>query len=302
MFLEIKNIEKQYSNHCALNNVSMDIPIGSIYGLLGPNGAGKTTLIRIVTKIINADKGIVLFRGKPMTQTDVFRMGYLPEERGLYKKMRVWDHALFLAQLKGMTKKQAVAKLNDWFDRLEISAWKNKKVEELSKGMQQKVQFLTTVVHDPELLILDEPFSGFDPINAEILKNEIVLLKEQGKTIILSTHNMQSVEALCDQISLINQSQVVLQGNVASIKDRFKMGTLKLTIKGKSFAFNPTLCDIETLSINESRNTTDLRLKKHSQISNSDVIKEIADRYEIISCQEETPSMNDVFIRTVTTQ
>lgn len=299
MLLELKNIEKQYASHRALDDVSLSVSSGSIYGLLGHNGAGKTTLIRIITQIISADKGLVLFKGKPMTRSDVFRIGYLPEERGLYKNMKVWDHAMFIAQIKGLSKKQAEQQLNIWFDRYEITDWKNKKIQELSKGMQQKIQFLTTIIHQPDLLILDEPFSGFDPINTQILKDEIVSLKEQGKTVILSTHNMESVEVLCDGISLINKSKIILQGNVGAIKEQFKTDVLKLRLRGKAFLLGSPLFEILSLSVNESLQTTDLRIKKKNNISNSDILKNIVEEYDVVSCQEETMSMNDIFIHTV---
>lgn len=299
MLLELKNIEKQYASHRALDDVSLSVSSGSIYGLLGHNGAGKTTLIRIITQIISADKGLVLFKGKPMTRSDVFRIGYLPEERGLYKNMKVWDHAMFIAQIKGLSKKQAEQQLNIWFDRYEITDWKNKKIQELSKGMQQKIQFLTTIIHQPDLLILDEPFSGFDPINTQILKDEIVSLKEQGKTVILSTHNMESVEVLCDGISLINKSKIILQGNVDAIKEQFKTDVLKMRLRGKAFLLGSPLFEILSLSVNESLQTTDLRIKKKNNISNSDILKNIVEEYDVVSCQEETMSMNDIFIQTV---
>ncbi len=299
MLLELKNIEKQYASHRALDDVSLSVSSGSIYGLLGHNGAGKTTLIRIITQIISADKGLVLFKGKPITRSDVFRIGYLPEERGLYKNMKVWDHAMFIAQIKGLSKKQAEQQLNIWFDRYEITDWKNKKIQELSKGMQQKIQFLTTIIHQPDLLILDEPFSGFDPINTQILKDEIVSLKEQGKTVILSTHNMESVEVLCDGISLINKSKIILQGNVGAIKEQFKTDVLKLRLRGKAFLLGSPLFEILSLSVNESLQTTDLRIKKKNNISNSDILKNIVEEYDVVSCQEETMSMNDIFIHTV---
>lgn len=299
MFLKAENIVKQYANHRALDGVDIEVPEGGIYGLLGPNGAGKTTLIRIINRIIRQDSGLILFKGKPMSDKDVYKIGYLPEERGLYKKMKVWDHALFLAQLKGLSKKQATEQLNIWFDRFSITDWKNKKVEELSKGMQQKVQFLTTVIHTPDLLILDEPFSGFDPINAEILKNEILRLKAEGKTIILSTHNMESVEELCDRISLVNKSKIVLQGEVSDVKHRYKRNVLKLILKTNDFYQNSSSFDV----ISETKqpdNTLVLRIEKKDNDSNSDVVRAIAACYEILSFEEELPSMNDIFIQTVT--
>ncbi len=216
--LEINNITKTFGNYRALNDVTLHIRQGKVFGLLGPNGAGKSTLIRIVNHIIRPDSGELFFNGHPMTDADVVQIGYLPEERGLYKKMKVGEQAIYLARLKGLDKATAEKRLHQWFDRLEIDGWWNRKVEELSKGMQQKVQFVVTVLHEPQLLIFDEPFSGFDPVNADILKREMLRLKEQGTTIIFSTHNMPSAEELCDEIALINHSEVVLSGSLSDIK------------------------------------------------------------------------------------
>ena len=216
--LEIDNITKSFGSYRALDGVSLHVRRGSVFGLLGPNGAGKTTLIRIINHIIRPDSGTFLFDGHPMTDADVVRIGYLPEERGLYKKMRVGEQAVYLARLKGLDKATAEQRLHQWFDRLEITDWWNRRVEELSKGMQQKVQFVVTVLHQPQLLIFDEPFSGFDPVNADLLKREILRLKEQGATVIFSTHNMPSAEELCDDIALIDHAQVVLSGPLADIK------------------------------------------------------------------------------------
>ena len=216
--LTIDNISKSFGNYRALDGVSLHVRRGSVFGLLGPNGAGKTTLIRIITHIIRPDGGTLFFDGHPMTDADVMQIGYLPEERGLYKKMRVGEQAIYLARLKGLDKSTAEQRLRQWFDRLEIADWWNRRVEELSKGMQQKVQFVVTVLHNPQLLIFDEPFSGFDPVNADLLKREILRLKEQGATVIFSTHNMPSAEELCDDIALIDHAQVVLSGSLADIK------------------------------------------------------------------------------------
>ena len=218
--LTIDNISKSFGSYRALDGVSLHVRRGSVFGLLGPNGAGKTTLIRIINHIIRPDGGTLLFDGRPMTDADVMQIGYLPEERGLYKKMRVGEQAIYLARLKGLDKATAEQRLHQWFDRLEIDSWWNRRVEELSKGMQQKVQFVVTVLHNPRLLIFDEPFSGFDPVNADLLKREILHLKEQGATIIFSTHNMPSAEELCDDIALINHARVVLSGPLADIKAR----------------------------------------------------------------------------------
>lgn len=298
IYLEAKNVVKQYSGHRALDDVSIQVPKGCIYGLLGPNGAGKTTLIRIINRITAPDSGEIYLDGRLSTRNDIYNIGYLPEERGLYKKMKVEEHAVFLAELKGLSKKDAQQKINHWFDKFDITSWKDKKIEELSKGMQQKVQFIMTVVHDPELLILDEPFSGFDPVNAELLKNEILELKQQGKTIILSTHNMESVEALCDEITLINKSHAVLQGNVEKIRKDYKTHVFNITIAGNEFILPSDMFSIETKEV--SAHTVKLRIKKEAKITNSLLLKLIASEYEIVSFEEELPSMNEIFIQTVT--
>ncbi|MFB1022030.1 MAG: ATP-binding cassette domain-containing protein, partial [Vicingaceae bacterium] len=235
--LKADNIVKQYASHRALDDVSIEVPKGCIYGLLGPNGAGKTSLIRIINQITRPDEGQVLFNGSPLAPDDISQIGYLPEERGLYKKMEVGEQAMYLAQLKGMSKKEAKAKLSMWFKRFDISPWWNKKVEELSKGMAQKIQFIVTVLHEPKLLILDEPFSGFDPINTNIVKSEIFRLKEEGTSIILSTHNMASVEEICDQIALINNSKKILDGTVKQVKQDFKEGIFNVDFKGNMISF-----------------------------------------------------------------
>ncbi len=236
--LQINNITKTFGNYRALNDVTLHVSQGKVFGLLGPNGAGKSTLIRIINHIIRPDSGQLIFQGHPMTDADVMQIGYLPEERGLYKKMKVGEQVIYLARLKGLDKATAEKRLHDWFDRLEIDNWWNRKVEELSKGMQQKVQFVVTVLHEPQLLIFDEPFSGFDPVNADILKREILRLKAQGTTIIFSTHNMPSAEELCDDIALINHSEVVLSGPLADIKAQYPGQDLDRifinTVTGKS--------------------------------------------------------------------
>ena len=230
--LTAEHITKDFTGHRALDDVSIEVPRGKVYGLLGPNGAGKTTLIRIINHITAPDNGIVTFNGHKMTAADVANIGYLPEERGLYKKMKVGEQAIFFARLKGLSRGEAQSRLKEWFERMEISDWWNKKVEELSKGMAQKVQFIVTVLHRPELLIFDEPFSGFDPINAQILKREILKLRDEGSTIIFSTHNMSSVEELCDDITLINRSHNILSGPVSEIRERFADNRYMLTYKG----------------------------------------------------------------------
>ena len=297
-FLETKDLVKRYAKHTALNGVSIGVPKGTVFGLLGPNGAGKTTLIRIITRITAPDSGEVLFNGDTFTSKDVKKIGYLPEERGLYKKMKVGEQALYLAQLRGLSKAQAQQELHKWFERLNIQNWYDKKVEELSKGMQQKVQFISTVIHNPDLLIFDEPFSGFDPVNADIIKNEMLRLKDEGKTIILSTHNMESVEELCDNIALINKSEVVLKGNVYDIRNQFRQNIFNFRILGDAFELdNPA---IEVLSITPYHEFSDVRLKKSDEIDTSTMVRMILNKYNVFSFQEELPTMNDVFIRTVT--
>ncbi|MDD2589428.1 MAG: ABC transporter ATP-binding protein [Fermentimonas sp.] len=298
MYLETHDVVKQYANHLALNKVSISVPKGTVFGLLGPNGAGKTTLIRIITRITAPDSGEVMINGRHSVRDDIYNIGYMPEERGLYKKMKVGEQAMYLAQLRGMSKKLAHNELMKWFNRFDIMDWYNRKVEELSKGMQQKVQFISTVIHNPDLLIFDEPFSGFDPVNTDIVKNEMLRLKDEGKTIILSTHNMESVEELCDNIALINKSQVVLQGNVFNIRKDHRPNIFRFRILGDDFNLeNPS---IELLSKEPYHEFIDLRIKKLNGISNNDLAKLIFDNYEVVSYDEELPTMNDVFIKTVT--
>ncbi len=298
MYLETNEVVKQYSNHLALNKVSIQVPKGTVFGLLGPNGAGKTTLIRIITRITAPDSGSVVIDGRPSVAEDIFNIGYLPEERGLYRKMKVGEQAMYLAQLRGMTKKDAHHELMIWFKRFDIMDWYNRKVEELSKGMQQKVQFISTVIHNPDLLIFDEPFSGFDPVNTDIVKNEMLRLKDEGKTIILSTHNMESVEELCDNIALINKAQVVLQGNVFDIRMEHRPSIFRFRLFGNEFEYEHPA--FELLSKELYHEFIDLRIKKLNGISNNDLAKLIFDKYEVVSYDEELPTMNDVFIKTVT--
>ncbi|MDD3321172.1 MAG: ATP-binding cassette domain-containing protein [Paludibacter sp.] len=293
--LEVENVVKQYSGHRALDGVSLEVPENSVYGLLGPNGAGKTTLIRIINCITAPDSGEVRLNGKRMTSADVEHIGYLPEERGLYKKMKVGELALYLAQLKGMKKNDALKALKFWFEKFEIQAWWDKKVEELSKGMAQKVQFITTVLHEPKLLIFDEPFSGFDPVNTDLLKREILDLRDKGATIIFSTHNMESVEELCENISLVNHAKIVLQGNVTEIKKSFASKTYKIStatpIEGNS--------DFELLTEKQMNGIVESTIKKISSGGNNILLNEIIKQTEIISFEELLPSMNDIFIETV---
>ncbi|MEG1544320.1 MAG: ABC transporter ATP-binding protein [Tannerellaceae bacterium] len=298
-FLETENVVKQYANHLALNKVSIQVPEGKIFGLLGPNGAGKTTLIRIINRITAPDSGTVRFNGREFRPDDIFQIGYLPEERGLYKKMKVGEQAIYLAQLKGLSYSEAKKRLTHWFEKFDILPWWNRKLEELSKGMQQKIQFIITVIHEPALLIFDEPFSGFDPVNAEILKNEILELKEAGRTIIFSTHNMSSVEEICDKIALIHRSEVVLSGEVSEIRQRFKSNTFTLQIRPgeNNLKSQPELYTL--ISQKEQFGLYQLHIRKNPAINNSDLLRELSGQCEIISFAEELPSMNDIFINTV---
>ena len=294
-FLEVKNVRKQYANHLALDNVSLEIEKQHVYGLLGPNGAGKTTLIRIINNITAPDSGEVLLNGKPLNANDTARIGYLPEERGLYKKMKVGEQALYLCQLKGLSKPDALKRLKYWFEKFEIENWWDKKVEELSKGMAQKVQFITTVLHQPELLIFDEPFSGFDPVNADLLKREILELRDNGATIIFSTHNMESVEAICDDISLINHSRVVLQGSVSDIQQQFKENIYSALIRTQELK-NSDSFDIIDKKI--MGNQTQVRLK--TALESNALLQALISDYEVKAFNEELPSMHEIFVKTVT--
>ena len=297
-YVETKDVVKQFSQHLALNKVSIRVPEGAVFGLLGPNGAGKTTLIRIITRITAPDSGEVLLNGSPLNREDIYKIGYLPEERGLYKKMKVGEQAMYLARLKGMSRDQAHQEIVKWFNKFEIMGWYNRKVEELSKGMQQKVQFISTIIHNPDLLIFDEPFSGFDPVNAELIKQEMLKLKAEGKTIILSTHNMESVEALCDEIALIDKSEVVLQGSVYDLRNQHKKDIYKFRLLTHKFDNEQLNLDVLT---NERYNEySDIRIKKPLDMDQSQLIKLMLDRYKIASFEEELPTMNEVFIETVT--
>ena len=278
--IECKEICKSFGEKVALEHVSLDIPEGKIFGLLGPNGAGKTTLIRIINRIAIPNSGEVFFQGRPITQRDVEKIGYMPEERGLYRKMKVGDQAMYLAQLKGMSASSAVKELKEWFVRFGIQDWWNKKVEELSKGMAQKLQFITTVVHKPSLLILDEPFSGFDPVNAELIRTEILRLRDEGATIILSTHNMESVEELCDNIALINQARLVITGGVDEIRRQYGNNNVELVYTDE-----------------EGRHTEVLP----REVDGNSTLKSFIDRgITVNSYKELMPRMNDIFIKLVT--
>ena len=298
--LSANNIVKRYASHTALNDVSIDIPRESVFGLLGPNGAGKTSLIRIINQITGPDSGELFFEGEKLEQRHVELIGYLPEERGLYKKMAVGEQALYLAQLKGMSSIDARKKLKYWFEKFEIAAWWNKKVEELSKGMQQKVQFIVTVLHEPKLLILDEPFSGFDPINANIIKNEILHLKKQGSTILFSTHNMGSVEELCDNIALIHKSKKILDGSVKDIRKQYKTNTYELEFTGNMMGFtNAMWTGAELLEHTTDGEQNKARVRLLGKTTSNDLLQAIIPVAQIQMFKEIVPSMNDIFIKVV---
>ena len=295
--LTASHVCKRFAQHTALNDVSINVERGKIFGLLGPNGAGKTTLIRIINRITAPDSGEVMFCGHPLAPNDVFNIGYLPEERGLYKKMKVGEQAIYLAQLKGLSRKEAKLRLIEWFERLDIMPWWNKKLEELSKGMAQKVQFIITVLHAPELLIFDEPFSGFDPLNADLLKREILELRDKGHTIIFSTHNMSSVEEICDDIALINRSQVVLSGGVDEVRNRFRNGTFQVVVENGALQERPELYTIE--SVNTLRGLTTYQLRAATDVNASQLMAQVAGDTAIRSFSETMPSMHDIFVQTV---
>ena len=298
--IQCNNVCKSFGEKVALDHVSVDIPKGKIFGLLGPNGAGKTTLIRIINRITIPNGGEVLFDGRPITQDDVEKIGYLPEERGLYRKMKVGEQAMYFAQLKGMSSREAASELKKWFVRFGIESWWNKKVEELSKGMAQKVQFITTVVHKPSLLILDEPFSGFDPVNAQIIREEILRLRDEGATIILSTHNMESVEELCDNIALINNSHVVITGGVDEIRHKYGNNNVELiytsstSLKAEAGVFRILSDEDES-----GRHTAVLSLEPEVQVN--EVLAAVLEQgVAVNSFKELVPRMNDIFIKLVT--
>lgn len=299
--LKIENVTKRFADHVALDNVSLSIPRGSIYGLLGPNGAGKTTLLRIINRITVPDAGRVLLDGKEITQDDVRLIGYMPEERGLYKKMKVGEQAIFFARLKGMSHKDATSKLKEWFGKFGIEEWWNKEVGDLSKGMAQKVQFITTVLHEPKLLIFDEPFSGFDPINANLLKSEILALRDKGATIIFSTHNMSSVEEVCDHITLIDKAKNILSGNVDDIRHKHGANIFGIDYRGSEEALLDALngvCEImESKPSPAGFNKMKIHIATDDQVR--DVIAKANESVEIRSFSEMIPSMNDIFIRAV---
>jgi len=301
--LVAENIIKNFGSFKALNNVSLQVPKGSIFGLLGPNGAGKTTFIRIINQITMPDEGLVWFDGKPLAPDDVHFIGYLPEERGLYKRMKIGEQALYLAQLKGMSKLEAKKKLKYWFDKFEIGPWWNKKVEELSKGMAQKLQFIITVLHEPKLLIFDEPFSGFDPINANLIKDEILNLKNKGASIIFSTHRMESVEELCEYIALIHQSNKVLDGKLLDIKKEFKTNTFEVALsaidKGALQIDLKEKFEVSPASFKTLDDDLKLNIRLRNGNTSSDLIRYLNSKASITHYKEVIPSVNDIFIETV---
>ena len=303
-FLEAQHIVKRYARHLALDDVSIAVPQGSVFGLMGPNGAGKTTLIRIINRITAPDSGEILFEGRRFAPTDVARIGYLPEERGLYRKMKVGEQAIYLARLKGIDKATARKRLTEWFEKFDIMPWWNRKVEELSKGMQQKIQFVCTVIHEPDLLIFDEPFSGFDPVNAELLKREILTLRDQGRTIIFSTHNMQSVEEVCDECALFNKSHVVLQGNVSEVRQRFAQGIVSLEVETSAPLSQEQLSQLSVVDSNfyPGEKKQLLRLKMRAGGDLRDLVQTLPRELHLLSLREEIPSMNEIFIQTITQQ
>ena len=295
--LEVKNVSKSYGEKIDLDDVSLNVEKGDVFGLLGPNGAGKTTLIRMINQITKPDKGEILFEGEKLSAKHISQVGYLPEERGLYKKMKVGQEALYLAELKGLKGNIARKSLDDWFKKFEITDWYNKKVQELSKGMQQKVQFITTVLHNPRLLIFDEPFSGFDPLNADLLKNEILELRDKGATVIFSTHNMESVEQICDKIVLINSSKKVLEGKVKDIKQRFKAGLFEIIIPGE-YSDDLLIEGVTKTDVIYNNGTSAIKLKIEKG-RNAELLSNILRHTDIISYKEILPSMNEIFIQTV---
>ena len=301
--LVVKNIVKNFGDFKALNDVSLNVPRSSIFGLLGPNGAGKTTLIRIVNQIINADEGLILFDNKELKPNDVQYIGYLPEERGLYKRMKVGEQALYLAQLKGLSKIDAKNRINYWFDKFEIGSWWNKKVEELSKGMAQKLQFIITVLHEPKLLIFDEPFSGFDPINANLIKEEILRLKEKGATIIFSTHRMESVEELCDYIALIDRGSKVLEGKLIDIQKRFKTNTFEVGVnvldKEELLLDLKARFVVEPAYFKSLEDDLKLNIKLQKQESTNELIEYLNGKAVINHYKELIPTASDIFIKAV---
>ena len=296
--LNVKNICKSYVNHRALDNISIDIPSSSIFGLLGPNGAGKTTLIRIINQIINQDSGQILLHGTNINYDDIRKIGYMPEERGLYKKMKIGDFLLFMGKLKGLSRSESINSARDWFNNLEVSNWWNKNIEDLSKGMSQKVQFISTVLHNPDLIILDEPFSGFDPVNANLIKKNLLRLKDEGKTIIFSTHRMESVDELCDNLAMINKSKKILSGKINDIKSAYKSDIYQIK------HLNKLNDKISNFSVIDSKivfdNIYESEIKLTKKISSSNLLRLLlSNSIEILEFKQKTPNMNDIFIMKV---
>jgi len=293
--LNVKNICKSYVNHRALDNISIDIPRSSIFGLLGPNGAGKTTLIRIINQIIHQDSGQILLHGKNINYDDIRKIGYMPEERGLYKKMKIGDFLLFMGKLKGLSRSESINSAKNWFNNLEVSNWWNKNIEDLSKGMSQKVQFILTVLHNPDLIILDEPFSGFDPVNTNLIKKNLLRLKDEGKTIIFSTHRMESVDELCDNLAMINKSKTILSGKINDIKSAYKSDIYKIK------HLNRLDDKISNFSVIDSKivfdNIYESEIKLTKKISSNDLLRLLlSNSIEILEFKQKTPNMNDIFI------
>ena len=300
--LECKNITKRFGEFTALDNVSIEVPKGSIFGLLGPNGAGKTTLIRIINQITLPTEGIVIYDGSPMTVDTVRKIGYLPEERGLYKKMKVGEQAMYLARLKGMKSDEAAKALKEWFVKFGIRSWWDKKVEELSKGMAQTIQFIITVIHKPGLLILDEPFSGFDPVNVQRIRNEILRLRDEGTTVILSTHNMESVEELCDNIALINKSKLIITGQTDEIRQQLGSNQVELLYTSAQAGSLPTGSSYEIVLDEQQKASRRAVLNVNDGFSAKDIITEVNEKVDIASFQKLIPRMNDIFIKLVSEQ
>ncbi|AEI48821.1 ABC transporter ATP-binding protein [Runella slithyformis] len=295
--LEVHDVVKQYASHRALDGVSLDVPQGTIFGLLGPNGAGKTSLIRIITQITAPDEGYVLLDGERLRPQHIKHIGYLPEERGLYKKMKVGEQLLYLAQLKGLSEREAMDKLKIWFQKFDIKTWWTKSIEDLSKGMQQKIQFVATVMHEPKLIILDEPFSGFDPINANLIKDEILELRDKGTTIIFSTHRMESVEELCDHMALIHKSNVILKGSKKQVKDQFKENSYSVTYHG---VLESLPADFELISQKTDEDSlTKATIRLVGDASVNALVGNLISQVELVSFHENIPSFNDIFIKAV---
>ena len=295
--LSIRNIIKEYAKHRALNDVSMEIESGKIFGLLGPNGAGKTSLIRIINQITAPDSGEVLFKGEKLNPSHIEKIGYLPEERGLYKKMEIGEQMIYLARLKGLSRADAIQKIKYWFEKMEMQSWWNKKLEDLSKGMQQKVQFVAAILHEPELIILDEPFSGFDPVNAEIIKNEILELNKKGSTIIFSTHRMESVEQMCDHIALINKSHKILDGTVKEIRNSYRNNTYKIEFTGSMEALTFNTYDL--IHNHGLDGNHELTIKLKPEFNTNNLLLELIPQVQILHLEEVVPSINQIFIEKV---